>query len=80
MCIGRMLAELQVKSTPINTKGFESLLGVVNTTCNDSYDLFYGLYKYNANARQELDNLERALHNIRLKLEQSERQEEAQSM
>lgn len=69
---GRMLAELQVKSTPINTKGFESLLGVVNTTCNDSFELFYGLYKYNSNARAELDNMEAALKKIRVKLEQAE--------
>ena len=26
--------------------GFESLLGVVDTTCKDSFDLFYGLYRY----------------------------------
>ncbi len=68
-----MLAELKVSSTPINTKGFESLLGVVNTTCNDSFELFYGLYKYNANARSELDNLERALKQIRIKLEEAEK-------
>lgn len=68
-----MLAELNVTSTPINTKGFESLLGVVNTTCNDSFELFYGLYKYNANARTELDNMERALKQIRIKLEEAEK-------
>lgn len=73
---GRMLKELQVSSTPINTKGFESLLGVVSTTCNDSFELFYGLYKYNANARQELDKMEAALRNIRSKLENAEREEE----
>lgn len=68
-----MLAELKVSSTPINTRGFESLLGVVNTTCNDSFELFYGLYKYNANARTELDNMERALKRIRVKLEEAEK-------
>ena len=39
-------------ATPIDTKGFQSLLGVVENTIADSWDLFYGLYKYNeANAR-----------------------------
>jgi len=70
---GRMLAELNLSSTPINTKGFESLLGVVQTTCNDSFDLFYGLYKYNSNARLELDKLENALQQIRLKLQTAEK-------
>lgn len=70
---GRMLAELNLSSTPINTKGFESLLGVVDTTCNDSFELFYGLYKYNSNARLELDKLENALRQIRLKLEDAEK-------
>ena len=32
--------QLQLKSTPINTKGFESLLSLVNNTCKDSFDLF----------------------------------------
>jgi len=32
--MGRVLGELDVKSTPINTRGYESLLGVVNTTCS----------------------------------------------
>lgn len=72
-----MLAELDVRDTPINTKGYESLLGVVDTTCKDSFDLFYGLFRYNPNARLELDKLESALKNIRERLESAE-QEEAQ--
>lgn len=71
-----MLQELDVKSTPINTKGYESLLGVVETTSKDSFDLFYGLYKYNPNARNQLDKLESALQNIRAKLEAAEAAED----
>lgn len=66
-----MLGALNVTSTPINTKGYESLLGVVETTCKDSYDLFFGLYKYNPNSRMELDKLEKALKEIRAKLERT---------
>lgn len=72
-----MLNELEVVSTPINTKGYESLLGVVDTTTKDSDDLFYGLYKYNPNARAELDKLESALRNIRTRLETAEAAEAA---
>lgn len=73
-----MLGELDVRNTPINTKGYESLLGVVDTTSKDSFDLFYGLFKYNPNARLELDKLESALKNIRHQLEKAE-QDEANS-
>lgn len=69
---GRMLAKLQLKSTPINTKGYESLLGVVETTCKDSFDLYYGLYKYNPNAKLELEKLEQALQLLRKELETRE--------
>ena len=37
-----MLNELgpKLEQTPINTKGFESMLGLVETTCSDSFELF----------------------------------------
>lgn len=72
-----MLSELNVVSTPINTRGFESLLSVVDTTTKDSDDLFYGLYKYNPQARAQLDKLESALRNIRTRLEAAEAAEAA---
>ncbi|CAN8062244.1 unnamed protein product [Agarophyton chilense] len=72
---GRVLAQLHVESTPINTKGYESLLDVVDTTCKDSFDLYYGLYKYNPNARRELDRLELALKDVRNMLERAEKNE-----
>ena len=31
----------------INTKGFESLLDLVENTAHDSFDLYYGLFMYN---------------------------------
>lgn len=74
-----MLAQLNLGSTPINTKGYESLLGVVDTTCKDSFDLYYGLFKYNPNARWELQKLESALKDIRSMLESTEQKEAAKS-
>jgi arogenate dehydrogenase (NADP+), plant len=72
---GRMLAELNVTNTPINTRGFESLLGVVDNTTKDSFDLFYGLYRYNPNSREQLDKLQAALYTLREKLDDAERRE-----
>lgn len=69
---GRLLAGLGVGGTPINTKGYESLLGVVDTTIKDSFDLYYGLYKYNPMARAQLDRLEASFAAIRSRLDACE--------
>jgi len=61
---GRVLARLGLRSTPINTKGFESLLQLVDNTCKDSFDLFLALYKYNPNAASQMQALEDALNDV----------------
>lgn len=45
--VGRVLNEMNVRSTAINTKGYESLLALVENTAHDSFDLYYGLFMYN---------------------------------
>jgi hypothetical protein len=45
-----MLGAMQLGSTDINTRGFEALLQLVENTNHDSFDLYYGLFLYNANA------------------------------
>ena len=45
--VGRMLGRMSLDDTPINTKGYESLLSLVRNTTNDSFDLYYGLFMYN---------------------------------
>ena len=45
--VGRVLGAMKLESTNINTKGFESLLQLVDNTTNDSFDLYYGLFMYN---------------------------------
>jgi arogenate dehydrogenase (NADP+) len=37
-----MLGTMELEQTTINTKGYESLLSLVNNTYNDSFDLYYG--------------------------------------
>lgn len=63
--VGRMLGEMGLSSTTINTKGYESLLSLVQNTANDSFDLYYGLFMYNQNATQELQRLEMAFDKVR---------------
>lgn len=45
--IGRVLADLKLKPTLINTLGYQKLLEIMQQTCNDSWQLFLDLQKYN---------------------------------
>ncbi|CAN6194920.1 unnamed protein product [Urochloa humidicola] len=63
--IGRVLSQLNLKSTPINTKGYETLLQLTKNTISDSFDLYYGLFMYNVNATEQLDNFERAFERVK---------------
>lgn len=48
LCPPRCLPPLpQLQATPIDTKGFQSLLSLVDLTANDSFELYYGLFMYN---------------------------------
>ena len=55
--IGRVLNESGVRSTNMNTMGFNELLGVIEQTCNDSWDLFKDLQRYNPYTNEMIDNL-----------------------
>uniref|UniRef100_A0A0A9E3J5 TYRAAT2-like C-terminal domain-containing protein n=1 Tax=Arundo donax TaxID=35708 RepID=A0A0A9E3J5_ARUDO len=63
-----MLAMLELKSTPINTKGYETLLRLVDNTCSDSFDLYNGLFMYNKNSTELLNRLEWAMDSVKKKL------------
>ena len=62
--IGRVLDESGVRSTDINTLGFNELLGVIEQTCNDSWDLFSDLQKFNPYTNEMIDNLVATIVNI----------------
>ena len=67
--VGRMLGSIgRLHPTPIDTKGFESVLKIVETTCDDSFDLFYGLYRYNQHSKSTLLCLRKALADLELRL------------
>ncbi|XP_030464195.1 arogenate dehydrogenase 1, chloroplastic-like isoform X1 [Syzygium oleosum] len=66
--IGRILSEMDIESTPIDTKGFEALVQLRKNTESDSFDLFSGLYVQNRFAKQELKNLELAFEKLKHKL------------
>ena len=66
--VGRMLGRMALDDTPINTKGYESLLNLVRNTTNDSFDLYYGLFMYNENATEELARMEAAFDAVKRQL------------
>ena len=43
--------------TPIDTQGFSSALRLMETTCADSFELFYGLFRYNPHSHTQLRKL-----------------------
>ena len=45
--VGRVLADLGLASSPIGTVGYNKLLEIIQQTCNDPWQLFVDLQKYN---------------------------------
>ncbi|KAK8595958.1 hypothetical protein V6N12_064463 [Hibiscus sabdariffa] len=65
--VGRVLDMLGLVSIPINTKGYETLLNLVENTCEDSFDLYYGLFLYNKSALKMVGRLDLAFDALRNK-------------
>ena len=74
--MGRILGSQGLSKTPIDTKGFESVLKLIGNTMADSFDLFYGLYKYNKNSAETIRQLQGALSDVVVQLEEMEKQEQ----
>ncbi|KAF4378338.1 hypothetical protein G4B88_025831 [Cannabis sativa] len=66
--MGRILEKLGLESTPIDTKGYETLLKLVENTAGDSFDLYYGLFMYNVNAMEQLERLDLAFESLKKQL------------
>ena len=61
---GRILGAQGLKATPVDTMGFKNLLRLIETTNADSFELFYGLYKYNSNSGYTIGRLRGALDDV----------------
>ncbi|KAL3921055.1 MAG: hypothetical protein SGILL_002953 [Bacillariaceae sp.] len=63
--MGRILGSQGLCKTPIDTKGFQSVLKLIDSTTADSFDLFYGLYKYNQkNSMMTIEQLQTAMEDV----------------
>lgn len=65
---GRILWQQNLSPTPIDTKGFQAVLNLVENTCKDSFDLFFGLYFYNSYATAQLQKIREALASVERQL------------
>ncbi|KAF5741749.1 arogenate dehydrogenase 2 chloroplastic [Tripterygium wilfordii] len=63
--MGRVLEKFGLESSPINTKGYETLLDLVENTAGDSFELYYGLFMYNKNSMEQLERLDMAFEAIK---------------
>lgn len=62
--VGRLLAELHLHPTRIDTLGFTKILEVITQTCNDSWQLFLDLQNYNPYANEMRHDLDEAIAKI----------------
>jgi prephenate dehydrogenase len=57
--VGRVLADLQLQPSRIDTMGYGKLLDIIAQTCNDTWQLFIDLQRFNpytSNMREDLQN------------------------
>jgi arogenate dehydrogenase (NADP+) len=66
--VGQTLATLELRPTPIDTRGYETLLRLVDNTCSDSFDLYNGLFMYKKNSTELLNRLEWAMDSVKKRL------------
>jgi len=62
--IGRVLSDFGVRRSPIGTVGFTKLLEIVEQTCNDPWQLFLDLQRYNPHTREMRSRLSRSLATV----------------
>ena len=69
--IGRVLADLKLQPSDIGTVGYQKLLEIMEQTCNDPWQLFLDLQRYNPFTREMRQQLHSSLDRIMHTLDQS---------
>ena len=62
--LGRVLSDFGVRGSPIGTVGYQKLLEIVEQTCNDPWQLFLDLQRYNPHTREMRARLESSLRSV----------------
>ena len=66
--MGRVLFDLGLKPSAIATKGYEKLLEIIEQTCNDPFQLFLDLQRFNPYTEQMREHLHSSLQKIQNQL------------
>lgn len=59
--VGRVLGHCGVKSSPIDTPSFKTLLALTENICSDSDDMFCGMYVHNPFAAAVLQRMKESV-------------------
>jgi arogenate dehydrogenase (NADP+), plant len=66
--VGRLLNRDLLPPTPVMSKEYTALREVAEMTAGDSFDMFFGMFKYNARAKEHLANMRDSLANVERQL------------
>lgn len=62
--VGRVLADLNLGPSAIDTLGYRKLLEIIEQTCNDTWQLFVDLQKYNPYTKKMRESLHESIEKI----------------
>lgn len=62
--IGRVLADLNLKPSKIDTLGYKKLMEIIQQTCNDNWQLFVDLQKFNPYTIKMREDLHQSIEKI----------------
>ena len=65
---GRLLDKNLLPVAPISSREYSALCDVAEMTANDTFDLFYGMFKYNDRAKELLNKMRDNLASVERKL------------
>lgn len=65
---GRLLDRNLLPVTPVSSREYAALCDVADMTANDTFDLFYGMFKYNDRAKDLLNKMRDNLASVERKL------------
>jgi arogenate dehydrogenase (NADP+) len=65
---GRLLDKNLLSVTPISSREYAALCDVAEMTASDTFDLFYGMFKYNDRAKELLNRMRDNLASVERKL------------
>lgn len=66
--VARILSNMNLEATPIDTKGYETLMELTQNTVSHGSDLYDGLFLYNVNSAKQIKKLESAFDAVKQNL------------